>query len=721
MAIIPRPASARNIVATIISARTAQPQPRAIEGPPAGTTTALPAVQSRPLTPKDNALRYAMSVVGHGTLKTPVHTWERAWDWVKVSHMREGGTHRGPVSERHAAAYTKIQQERAARAGAVVKTMTKPWTTRARIGKNGFPVALGTWGLTAGEVAHAAFPAHPFLGTFIGGLNGLLAEAVAAVVSVASPVALPAAGIAGLAAIGGSIRREHERRGARQRIRDGVDSPEDGKLLPAVVMADCATPEDAMEAVRRALALERVNVRPLSATVTPWGWEVVVQLLKGQPSDIVQACADLETLLDVREGGVLPTPHRDRRARVTLRIIESDPWATMPDDPDYTGRSWSSRDAIWLGKRLDGAQMATSFLAKHGLILAASGGGKSIFVRRVVDGLGAAKDVHLWDLDPSGVGQAPQEAVMGRIALSPEDCEAALTDAVAIAVGRTRLLRKLGMGDSWQASAERPAIGVVVDEFPRLTQAGKAAAVTLLRIGRKAKVFLLFASQDAKKDVLGDSIAGQVAFKAGGPGLQPWQEDLLWGPGAAGRGWHPGRYQPATSEDNPQDAGVFYITGAGDDAALPMKVGFMSGRTAQARAEQYARLGYVPMIDAESLKAAGLDPYEVYTRTDEEEAEAAQAVVLEPAEAAPVPEEALAMLEAIADDIQAWPSEWVPASELAAVAAARMGWEPGKLTEMRVAELLNAAYIPVKRRNRGIVRPRAALLSAVGRDLLATA
>jgi hypothetical protein len=96
-------------------------------------------------------------------------------------------------------------------------------------------------------------------------------------------------------------------------------------------------------------------------------------------------------------------------------------------------------------------------------------------------------------------------------------------------------------------------------------------------------------------------------------------------------------------------------------------------------------------------------------------------VTLGPVESGPVPDEALAMLEAIADDVQAWPTEWVPAAELAAMAATRMGWEPGRAAEMRTASLLDAAGIPPRRRSTGMVRPRPALLVAAGRDPAATA
>ncbi|OPG09297.1 hypothetical protein B1L11_26175 [Microbispora sp. GKU 823] len=223
---------------------------------------AVRAPAGRPLSPSDSgALRYAVSVAGRGALRTPLNLWERGWNWALLGHLRDGGTHRGPVAEKHAATYAKLQENRARRACAVLKVAAWPWLTGAKVGK--FPVAAGAWTVTVGEVVHMARPADPLLSPIFSALNGLLGDAVAAVVHLASPAALPAAGLLGLAAVGGSIRREHDRRRALLVVRDGADVREDGELS-AIPIADCSTPQAAMEAVRRALALEKISVRPLS-------------------------------------------------------------------------------------------------------------------------------------------------------------------------------------------------------------------------------------------------------------------------------------------------------------------------------------------------------------------------------------------------------------------------------------------------------------------------
>ena len=701
-------------------------KPRQIPAP--AKEQARPA--GKPMSPADSGrLRYAVSVIGHGTVKTPVATWDRFWDWAKLAPMRAGGTHRGDLLERHQQAYVTIQAKRGDRAGQVAKVAAWPWCTRAKVGK--FPVALGAWSVTVGEVAHAAFPTHPLLAA-VGLLNGLLGQLLVGAATLAAPVAAPVAAVAATAAVGHSVKVEHRRRKATLQAQQDEQAAATGPggAMAAIPLADCDTPEEVAEATNRNLAIEKIQVKPLAARHVGWGWEVVVQLRQGKPADISNKLGELETLFDVAENGVLMQPHRDRRAQVTMRLIESDPWADMPKVPDYTTGPRRVSDPIWLGQRLDGVPVASAFNGKQSIILAASGGGKSILLRLIADGGGAAEDVHLWDLDPSGVGQASQARLMGKVALTPEDVEVALTQALAIASARTRLLRKLDMGDAWVASPKRPALGILLDEFPRLTPLAKATAVALLRIARKAGLYLVFATQDNKGKTLGESIAGQVAFKAGGPGLIDWQADLLWGPACKGRGWDPGRYQPATSQDQPNDAGTFFISGTGapgGDLALPTKVGFMSGDTAKARAERYVQLGRCPLLDEETLRWAGLTPEEVYTHTDVEAAGAAQ---LRPApddnqDEQELPEEAVALLKACATAFTDASGEWIPVDAIVDLAVAEFGWPKDKATEMKVADLLDAACVAKDRKRIGgqkvMARLRAGLLAAAERSHYVTA
>lgn len=648
-----------------------------------------------PLAPEDaGTLRYVASVAGHGVLKTPIAIWDRYWDHRNVAEFREGGTHRGQVLERHQQAYVNHQRLRARRRAAVARAVTTPWHTRARIGQ--VPVPVITWAASAAEAADVVYPANPVLAHTIGLFNSWLGDLVAGMGDVAAPIALPAAVVGAAAAVGHSVSREHRRRRHQRRIREGqeVHLREAGEILPALTLDEVAGREGVMEAVRRALAIEKILVKPLGADGTEWGWEVTVQLKKGAPGDIAGKTAELETLLDLPENGFLVQTHRDRRAQVTLRLVESDPWADLPTPPEYAGASRSVTDPIWLGQRLDSQPIASSFAGKQSIVLAASGGGKSILLRLIVDGLAACDDVVLWDLDPSGVGQAPQARVMGKTALSPDDCQTALAQALAIAEARTRMLRSLGMGDAWKPSPQRPALVLILDEFPRLTNAGKQLAIALLRVARKAGLVLIFASQDPKKNTLGDSIAGQVAFKAGGPGLIDWQADQLFGPGCKAHGWDPGRYQPATSQDQVNDAGVFFFSGTGTpggDTPLPSKTGYLSATAAKSRADKYRN---PRELDADTLTRAELTTAEVNTHTDADQAAAAAASEGQPTGPGRISAEARQLLTAAAEVYAEVEDTWIPTKAIVEeVAVGELGWDGGRAGEMRVAKLLAEAGV----------------------------
>lgn len=399
-----------------------------------------------------------------------------------------------------------------------------------------------------------------------------------------------------------------------------------GELLPVFPLSKVHTAEQAQECIRRALLSAKVPVKVLSAEKKSWGWEVLAQIMGGyntQPGDVIRKIEALEVDLDLRQNGLLVQPHTDRRSWLTLRCIQTDPWAKQPTITAYTPGSRSLSDRVPLATRLDGVEVGTTFQATHSIILAASGGGKSILIRSIVDALGACDDVILWDLDPSGVGQSAQRALFDVRALSMEDCQIALAKAVAIAEARTRLLSELGMGDEWQPSAEFPALVVILDEYPRLARESKDLSVSLIRIARKAGVSIIFASQSGKKDALGDSIAGEVAFKAGGPGLAAFQSRLLFGENCIAEGWNPGAFKPRRAGRN-NDAGTFFFEGLIEgDEPIPSKVFFISNSEAESRAARYLQ-NVRPTWDADTLEKAHVSENALKFVTDHDAALEAQ-------------------------------------------------------------------------------------------------
>lgn len=386
---------------------------------------------------------------------------------------------------------------------------------------------------------------------------------------------------------------------------------EDGDPFP---IADARNRTEAAECVRRALASEGIQVKEVEANRRyDWGWEVTVRLAKGKPADIVTKAPDLETPLDLPENGLLCQPVRESRGRVVLRLVQSDPFAKMPAAPERKPNSRRMRDKQLLAHRMDGKTFEVSLLGVHTIVVASSGGGKSVILRTMADALTACSDVLVGDLDPGGNGLDPLAEALGVRAIGDDNMgqiEAILDQALRIAKARPTLFAKLGMKANWEPSPERPAIVLFIDEYPQLSDRAKELAVKILQTGRKSRVQLVLATQEATKDAIGKAIADSIALKIVGPSRH---QDVVqvFGVGAGAEGWRPDRLDPAEGNakgDDLRDASQAYIRGGGSREPLKHKFLFLDEQDGMRRARERAAAGR-PTVDAESLAAAGLDHF----------------------------------------------------------------------------------------------------------------
>lgn len=386
---------------------------------------------------------------------------------------------------------------------------------------------------------------------------------------------------------------------------------EDGDPFP---IADARTRTEAAECVRRALASEGIQVKGVEADRRyDWGWEVTVHLAKGKPADIVTKAPDLETPLDLPENGLLCQPVRASRGRVVLRLVQTDPFAKMPGAPERKPNGYRMRDRQTVAYRMDGRTFDVSMLGVHGIVIASSGGGKSVIMRTLADTLTACSDVLVGDLDPGGNGLAPLAEAIGVRAIGLDamgEIEAILDQALKIAKARPGLFHKLGMKENWEPTPERPAIVLFIDEYPQLSDRAKELAVKILQTGRKSRVQLVLAAQEATKDAIGKAIADSIALKIVGPSRH---QDVIqvFGAGAIGDGWRPDRLDPAEGDaqgDDLRDASQAYIRGCGSREPLKHKFLFLDGKEGRRRARERAAAGR-PIVDAESLAAAGIDHF----------------------------------------------------------------------------------------------------------------
>ncbi|MGW4050815.1 hypothetical protein ACWENA_08275 [Streptomyces sp. NPDC004779] len=386
---------------------------------------------------------------------------------------------------------------------------------------------------------------------------------------------------------------------------------EDGEPFP---IADATTRTEAAECVRRALISEGIAVAEVEAGRRyGWGWEINVRLKKGTPADLIAKAGDLETPLDLPVDGLLCQPLRTSRARAVLRLVEGDPFVKMPPLPDRAPNSGRLRDRALLALRMDGQQTALSFLGLHTIVIASSGGGKSVTLRSIGDVLTACDDTVVIDLDPGGNGLEPLAEAVGVRVVGADQMhviEAVLEKLLKVAKARATLLGQLGMDDNWVPSREYPAIVALIDEYPQLSPKAKALVVAILRVGRKARVQVVLAAQEATKDSIGAAIADSIALKILGPSRH---QDIVqvFGAGAGANGYRPDRLHPAEGED-PADAGKAYIMGGGQRDPLIHKFIAMTREEGKERAAARAAAGR-PWIDDISLKTAGVTFDDLHT------------------------------------------------------------------------------------------------------------
>jgi S-DNA-T family DNA segregation ATPase FtsK/SpoIIIE len=249
----------------------------------------------------------------------------------------------------------------------------------------------------------------------------------------------------------------------------------------------------------------------------------------------------------------------ERRACAILRLVEGNPFATAPGLPYRAPKSISITEKSRLGTSVGGDSLDAALAGVMGLVVAASGGGKTGLLQAVGEVTTACYDNITIDLDPHGDGLEDLHDAVRVTGRSHEQIEAVLLFFLMLSKGRARLRAKLGMGKKWKVSKEHPHFTVIFDEFPKGSELSKRLAFDLLLVGRKEAVTLIIASQGGTKLYLGENIAQMIALKAVGP-CKVGDTRAVFGDGAVGEGWMPHKLSPATDTD-PKDAGHVYLQG----------------------------------------------------------------------------------------------------------------------------------------------------------------
>lgn len=335
-------------------------------------------------------------------------------------------------------------------------------------------------------------------------------------------------------------------------------------------IADARNRDEAMECLRRALLAEGITPRTiLEPTRYNWGWEIPVILRKGTPDDVMSKAKNMETRMRLPTDGMLVAATRFR-AEIIVRLMQTDPFANMTNDTRAEPLSRSIKNKYRIAQRMDGQFIELSLLRNHAVVIAAPGGGKSMFMRKLADITTSCRDCVTWDIDPGGNGLEVFGSAIARRGRTEEEIEEMLTEALEYTKIRAKKLTKLNMGDNWQPSKEHPALIIFIDEFIQLNKKCKELAVQVIRNGRKAAITVVMAAQQATRDTLGAAIADSISIKVMFAARHA-DVPLVFGEGALSQGWRPDKLHPASGEDV-EDAGKCYIMGGGSREPYLYKV-----------------------------------------------------------------------------------------------------------------------------------------------------
>ncbi|MGA4954068.1 hypothetical protein [Streptomyces lydicamycinicus] len=338
---------------------------------------------------------------------------------------------------------------------------------------------------------------------------------------------------------------------------DKLDADADPEPFPLKDAGRSA--REAREALRLALKKEGSTPTVGTPTATEWGWRYPLTLTAGTLADLVQCLPDAATTLQLGTGRLMAQEaDPDNSAAVTVRALLHSPFAAVPPAPTHAPRSISITEDHSLGISIDGDDDTPIVIAgQHILLVGVTGAGKSEMIRRLAERVTACYDAVAVDVDPTGVGLGPLRPAAVRHAYTPDGADRVLEAELARAEARIAQLGD-GTADNFPVSADSPAVIVFVDEYSRLTDRGKAAALALLGIGRKARVTLVLSTRNAGKSVLKEAVADSLGVRIMMACRMADVPLVVGESDAVAQGWMPHRLRPSPGEWEPADAGQFY-------------------------------------------------------------------------------------------------------------------------------------------------------------------
>ena len=321
--------------------------------------------------------------------------------------------------------------------------------------------------------------------------------------------------------------------------------------------------------IARAVGLAGSQV--MSAMVDLWGWRARFRLARGQTiHDVITKIPAIESGLGTFRGAVRVYPTPDNYAnRCELRVLDADPHA---DAIPWPGPSVTSiTEPIELGPFEDAVPCRVSFLRRHVLFGGATGAGKSGGLNVLIGNLSACRNVVLWGIDlKKGMELGPWLSCLDRLATTPDEARALLTDAVAVLEARAALLAEQGQRVC-EPTPGMPALIILIDEYAELVDDAPGAvrhADSIARRGRAVAVSLIAATQRPTQKAMGHgAVRSQMDVRICFRVRERKDVDLILGQGMLAAGWQahtlnaPGKFLVSAAEhDTPRRGRAYLIT-----------------------------------------------------------------------------------------------------------------------------------------------------------------
>lgn len=382
------------------------------------------------------------------------------------------------------------------------------------------------------------------------------------------------------------------------------DDPDSDEPFPLAV---CQTHDQVEECVSRALAYEGIGTRAIRALgFRGKFWEIDVVLKGSTPGKVNAAAEQLDAHFNIKQGGTLIDPDPAESAHLVLRLVTGNPFDDMAKPTVHAPNSLDITDAHNLGRCMDGSLLDLVLEGLRILVIGVSGAAKTTGVLRdLAEIITACHNAIGLDLDPVKDGLREFDGVMATPPIrGNKACEEWLGYLVKMAKGRNVVRNRLDMGDTWVATREHPAIFPFVDEFIYLSPKAKELFIELLRLAKQSGIYPVAAGQDATSDAMGDAIADSFTLQV--MLASRWDDiRIVFGQGAAAKGFRPDRLVPAQNKDIKNDAGQSYIKGPGLDR--PLLYGWNEhSRDGIKRAVADRVAAGRPWFDEDTLRAAGL-------------------------------------------------------------------------------------------------------------------